>query len=78
MYRLFGFAKNLNSANTLNEQNCVNSTRNFVRQMHKFFGFAKNLNIQNCVNSTSNYVHQMYGLTGFVKNLESCRYVECT
>ena len=25
MFRLFGFAENLNSSNTLNVQNCVNS-----------------------------------------------------
>ena len=46
MYGLSGFVKNLNSTNTLNEQNRVNSTENCVHQMYKLSRYAEKLNIQ--------------------------------
>ena len=69
MFQLFGFAKNLNSANALNVQNCINSMGNFVHQMYRLSRFLDNLNIQNCVNSMGNGVLYMYGLCGFALNL---------
>ena len=68
MYGLFEFIENLNSTDTLNVQNCVNSTGNCVRQMYRLFEFAEKLNIKNCVKSTVNCVHYMNGLSGFVEN----------
>ena len=68
MLRLIGFAKNLNSANTLKVQNCINSMGNFVHWMYWFSGFLDNLNIQNCVNSMGNGVLFMYGFCGFALN----------
>ena len=50
MNRVFGFAKNLNFADTLNVQNCANSAENCVHQMYRLSRFAENLNIQNFVN----------------------------
>ena len=49
MNGVFGFAKNLNFADTLNVQNCANSTENCVHQMYRLSRFAENLNIQNFV-----------------------------
>ena len=69
MYRLLGFAKNLNIVN------CVNSRGNFVHYMYglsKFIGklnFVDTSNVQNCINPTGNRVYQMYRLSGFAENL---------
>ena len=57
MYRLFGFAENLNI------QNYMNSTRNSLHWMYKWNGFVANLNsvdklnIQNCMNLIGYFVH---------------------
>ena len=40
MYELSGFVENLNSANKLNEQNCVNAMENFTHQMYELSGLA--------------------------------------
>ena len=50
MYRLLGFVGNLNSGNTLNEKNCLNSMRNYVHQMYRLFRFVENLNSKNTLN----------------------------
>ena len=42
MYRLSRFAKNLNSTDTLNIQNCINSIGNYIHLMYGFSRFAKN------------------------------------
>ena len=50
MNEVSGFAKNLNSRDMLNVQNCANSTENCIYQLYGLSGFAENLNIQNFVN----------------------------
>ena len=52
MYGLSRFVENLNSAITLNVQNCVNRRMDCLD--------LQKLNIHNCVNSTGNCVHYMY------------------
>ena len=66
---LFGLIEHLNSANTLNLQNCVNLTWNCVHNMHRLSGFVENLNTLYCVNSTRNCVHNIYEFSRFIENL---------
>ena len=66
---------------SLNVQNCVISTENYVRKMYKLSEFVKKkklntLNVQNYINSTKNYVHQMYRLFGFVQKFIYIGYIE--
>ena len=64
IYGLSGFAE------TLEIQNCINSTGNFVHYMYWFPRFAEKLNIQNFLNSTGNCLHYMYEMSGFAEKLE--------
>ena len=57
MYRFFRFTKNLNYADVLNVQICVNSKRNCAHYMYGLCEYAKNLNPKNYVNSTINCVY---------------------
>ena len=61
----------LNSADTLNIQNCIKPKGNCVYQMYGLSEFVEKLNIQNCVNSMGNCVHHTYGLSGFTQKLNS-------
>ena len=58
MYRLTWFAENLNFVDTLNVQNCVNSTGNCVHLMYGLSGSTENLNSVNTMNE-QNWINSM-------------------